>query len=118
MSGEYTPRLPGYMPGWDEIETGYHEYASQVAQQEWRDPDPPHSFPAEFQDWREPMYAARRWLTAHDARIASLAAERSLRDAAEDMPGALTRLEMGCATTQEWLIAEADRIAAERTVHE
>lgn len=66
----YEPKLPDYMPCWDEIETGYHEYASMIATQEskWHDADEPYSgtFPREFVEWREPMHAARRWLEAHD----------------------------------------------------
>lgn len=64
-----------------------------------------------------------RWLEAHDARIASEAAERALREAATDMrsdkdPGHWNLRVNGdpehAASPDAWLEYRADRIRAER----
>lgn len=60
------------------------------------------------EDWEEAYKSADEWLAAHDARIASEAAEKALRDAADDFQRAWP------VYGDTWLIAEADRIAAER----
>ena len=61
----WTPRAAT----WDEIETGFHEYAADLTKQELEWDGGQTSFPPEFADWKVGMAAARRWLAAHDARV-------------------------------------------------
>ena len=68
-----------YVPTTCEVETAYHEFSSQVAQDEGRsDPDGmrPMSYPEAFVDWQEGMWAFRRWLAAHDAEVRSATREQ------------------------------------------
>jgi hypothetical protein len=64
MTHEYTPTD-------GEVETAFHEYASQVVkrEKEWVPDDEPMSYPPELEDWKCGMAAYRRWLAAHNAQI-------------------------------------------------
>ena len=78
------------------------------------------------EDWEEAYKSADEWLTAHDARVASEAAEKALRDAESDLSGVdhpdLTVVvgdpdddgTWESIPVTDWLRARADRIAAER----
>ena len=79
---EYVPRAAT----WDEIETGFHEYAADLTKQEleW-DGEGPTSFPPEFADWKVGMKAAQKWLAAHDARVRRDAAREALDGLAIDL---------------------------------
>lgn len=63
---------------WDEIETGFHEYAADLTKRELEWPWGQTSFPPEFADWKVGMAAARKWLAAHDARVRRDAAREAL----------------------------------------
>lgn len=55
---------------WDEIETGFHEYASELTKLELSlGTDGPTSYPPDYADWVVSMHAAREWLAAHDAQV-------------------------------------------------
>ena len=71
---EYVPRAVT----WDEIETGFHEYAADLTKREMEVNGPGDtSYPPEFADWKVGMAAAQKWLAVHDARVR--------RDAAKEM---------------------------------
>ena len=77
----WTPRAAT----WDEIETGFHEYAADLTKQELEWDGGQTSFPPEFADWKVGMAAARRWLAAHDARVRRDAAREALDGLAIDL---------------------------------
>lgn len=85
MSNEKNRPLPNHLAvTWDEIETGFHEYSSEITKEELDlETGRPTSFPPEFADWRVGMDAARQWLAAHDARVKRDAAREVLTDLAE-----------------------------------
>lgn len=57
---EYVPKST-YVPTFDEVETAFHEFASDL---ETRFPGEYESAP-EFADWREAMHGFRRWITEY-----------------------------------------------------
>lgn len=81
--------LPAHLSTtWDEIETGFHEYAAQVSKEESQlverlGADFGRSFAPEFADWAVGMKAAQEWLAAHDAEVRRTAEVKALRDAAD-----------------------------------
>ena len=82
---------------WDEIETGFHEYAADLTKQELEWDGGQTSFPPEFADWKVGMVAAREWLAAHDARVRRDAAREALDGLIADKAhmAALLRAENG-----------------------
>jgi hypothetical protein len=90
---------------WDDIRDGFIR-ARYYLDNEREGPGDP--------NYRSGSKIADDWLKAHDAQVASEAAEKALRDAASECP---TRLRGGGLNYVEnipgWLIARADRLAHE-----
>ena len=69
------------------------------------------------EDWGEAYKSADEWLTAHDARIAPLAAEKALREFA-DMVDSGPTFALPPSIFSAMAREEADRIAADRLTQE
>jgi hypothetical protein len=74
---EYMPKS-SYIPTTDEIETGFHEFASWL---ETKYPGEYENAP-EFADWREAMHGFRRWLAENNRKVS----EKSWDECVTQMP--------------------------------